>query len=203
MNIPWNERYGSAEYYYGEEPNAFIREQAHHLENCRTIIAFAEGEGRNAIYLARAGHQVTAIDYSENGLNKTEKLAHKYNVRVHTKQANLLTDHIAQQEYDAAIMVFGHFHQREQGLIVNKLKQAVKPGGIIMLEVYSKEQLRYGTGGPPDIDMLYDPAGMLAWCKELEVLHFYYGEQNRVEGKGHTGLAHVIQVIARHRTATI
>ncbi|SYX83799.1 class I SAM-dependent methyltransferase [Paenibacillus alvei] len=197
MNIAWNERFGSAEYYYGEEPNAFIREQAYRLDSNQRIIAFAEGEGRNAVYLARAGHDVTAVDYSENGLAKTKKLAQKHNVLVHTKQMNLLEDHVPQKEYDAAIMVFGHFHHSDQFVVLNKLKQAVKPGGMIMLEVYSKEQIHYRTGGPSDIELLYEPTDILAWSRGLKVLHFFYGEQERVEGKGHTGLAHVVQLVLR------
>lgn len=197
MNISWNERYGSTEYYYGEEPNAFIREQAYRFDSHKRIIAFAEGEGRNAVYLARAGHDVTAVDYSENGLAKTQKLAQKHNVQVHTKQMNLLADDVPQKEYDAAIMVFGHFHHSDQFVVLNKLKQAVKTGGMIMLEVYSKEQIDYRTGGPPDIEMLYEPMDILAWCRGLKVLHFFYGEQERIEGAGHTGLAHVVQLVLR------
>ncbi|WP_289355507.1 class I SAM-dependent methyltransferase [Paenibacillus sp. S-12] len=197
MNMPWNERYDSTEYYYGEEPNAFIREQAYRLDSHKRIIAFAEGEGRNAVYLARAGHEVTAVDYSEKGLAKTQKLALKHNVHVHTKQMNLLTEDVPQKEYDAAIMVFGHFHHSDQLVVLNKLKQVVKPGGMIMIEVYSKEQIHYRTGGPSDIDMLYEPTDILAWSRGLKVLHFFYGEQERIEGKGHTGLAHVIQFVLR------
>lgn len=197
-SIPWNERFSSAEYYYGEEPNEFIREQAYRLGSHKRIIAFAEGEGRNAVYLARSGHNVTAIDYSEKGLLKTQKLAQKHNVNVHTKQVNLLTDHVPQKEYDAAIMVFGHFHCSDQRVVLDKLKHAVKPGGMILLEVYSKEQIHYRTGGPSDRELLYEPAEILAWCKGFKVLHFFYGEQERIEGKGHTGLAHVIQLAARH-----
>ncbi|MBG9578480.1 methyltransferase [Bacillus thuringiensis] len=195
MNNFWNDRYKSDEYFYGETPNVFIKEQAFRLINHNKVIAFAEGEGRNAIFLAKQGHKVTAIDYSEDGLEKTKKLAKKHNVEVHTKKVDLLADSLPVDEYDAAIMVFGHFHNDHQKMILDKMIQTIKPGGLIMFEVYSKKQINYGTGGPKDVDMLYDPIDILTWCEEHEVIHFFNGEQGRVEGKGHTGLADVIQVV--------
>ncbi|PGB02446.1 class I SAM-dependent methyltransferase [Bacillus toyonensis] len=197
MNNFWNNRYKSDEYFYGEEPNTFIKEQAFRLANHNKVIAFAEGEGRNAVFLARKGHKVTAIDYSEDGLEKTKKLAEKHNVNVHTKKVDLLADSLPVNEYDAAIMVFGHFHTDNQKMIFNKMIHTIKAGGIIMIEVYSKQQLNYGTGGPKGIDMLYNPIEILTWCGGHEVIHFFNGEQERMEGKGHTGLAHVIQVVIR------
>ncbi|KOS27711.1 methyltransferase [Bacillus anthracis] len=195
MNNFWNDRYKSDEYYYGETNNEFIKQQAFRLINHNKVIAFAEGEGRNAIFLAKQGHKVTAIDYSEDGLEKTKKLAKKHNVEVHTKKVDLLADSLPVDEYDAAIMVFGHFHNDHQKMILDKMIQTIKPGGLIMFEVYSKKQINYGTGGPKDVDMLYDPIDILTWCEKHKVIHFFNGEQERVEGKGHTGLADVIQVV--------
>ena len=77
------------------------------------------------------------------------------------------------------------------------MKKAIKPKGILILEVFSNEQLKYGTGGPPELEMLYEPKDILAWCEGHEVIHFFYGEQERVAGKVHNGLAHVIQLVLR------
>ncbi|ALQ68363.1 class I SAM-dependent methyltransferase [Bacillus thuringiensis] len=195
MNNFWNDRYKSDEYFYGEEPNAFIKEQVFRLTNHNKVIAFAEGEGRNAVFLARQGHKVTAIDYSKDGLEKTKKLAMKHNVDVHTKKVDLLADSLPVNEYDAAIMVFGHFHNDHKKMVLDKMIQTIKPGGLILFEVYSNKQINYGTGGPKDIEMLYDPIDILTWCEKHKVIHFFNGEQERVEGKGHTGLANVIQVV--------
>jgi len=197
MENIWNERFNSEEYYYGEEPNVFIQQQAFRLEPCQKVIAFAEGEGRNAVFLAKRNLEVTAIDYAESGLQKAKKLAQKHGVDIHTKKIDLLVEDVASDEYDAAIMVFGHFHKNVQTMVLNKMKKAIKPKGILMLEVFSKEQLKYGTGGPPELEMLYEPKDILAWCKGHEVIHFFYGEQERVAGKVHNGLAHVIQLVLR------
>ncbi|MDQ0174997.1 class I SAM-dependent methyltransferase [Bacillus chungangensis] len=197
MENNWNKFFNSKEYMYGEEPNVFIQQQAFRLEKCQKVIAFAEGEGRNAVFLAKRGHKITAIDYADSGLQKTKKLAQKYAVDVRTKKVDLLVDSVPSEKYDAAIMVFGHFHRDAQKMIFKKMKNAIKPKGIIMLEVYSKDQLNYGTGGPANLDMLYEPKDILTWCEGHEVIHFFYGEQERVEGKAHTGLAHVIQLVLR------
>lgn len=197
MENIWNERFNSEEYYYGEEPNVFIQQQAFRLEPCQKVIAFAEGEGRNAVFLAKRNLEVTAIDYAESGLQKAKKLAQKNGVEIHSKKIDLLVEDVASDEYNAAIMVFGHFHKNDQTMVLNKMKKAIKPKGILMLEVFSKEQLKYGTGGPPELEMLYEPKDILAWCEGHEVIHFFYGEQERMAGKVHNGLAHVIQLVLR------
>lgn len=190
----WNERFGLNEYAYGEQPNAFIEEQAYRFKGER-IAAFAEGEGRNAVYLARQGYRVTAWDYAENGLKKIQKLAERYQVKVKTELKDLLHDSVPLEAYDGAFMVFGHFPKADQRNVFDKLLAVVKPGGIVMFEVYSEDQIHYQTGGPKSVDMLYHPADVLAWMSGYEVLHFFYGEQRREEGRLHTGVGHVIQVI--------
>lgn len=194
MMDQWNDRFGLDEYAYGEQPNAFIKEQAHRFKG-KQIVGFAEGEGRNAVFLARQGYQVTAWDYAENGLKKTEKLAERFQVKVKTGLTDLLHDPVPVEAYDSAFMIFGHFPKADQRKVFDKLLAVVKQGGIVMFEVYSEAQLRYQTGGPKSIDMLYNPADVLAWISGYEVLHFFYGEQRRDEGLLHTGVGHVIQVI--------
>ncbi|MFA4132919.1 MULTISPECIES: class I SAM-dependent methyltransferase [unclassified Brevibacillus] len=197
MDNIWNERFLSEEYYYGEEPNVFIQQQAFRFEQSQKVIAFAEGEGRNAIFLAKRNLEVTAIDYAESGLQKTRKLAQKHGVNVYTQKIDLLEEDVPREEYDAAIMVYGHFHKDAQTRVLDKMKKVLKPNGLLMLEVFSAEQLKYGTGGPSEREMLYEPKDILDWCEGHEVIHFFYGEQERMAGKAHTGLAHVIQLVIR------
>ncbi|RST70310.1 class I SAM-dependent methyltransferase [Siminovitchia acidinfaciens] len=195
MGNKWHERFDTEEYIYGEEPNDFIRSEAGRLKNCTSVVCFAEGEGRNAVFLAKQGHDVTAWDYAESGLEKTQKLAEKSGVEVRTKKVDLLEYEVDTGAFDAAVMVFGHFYGEGQRKVFEKMLKAVKPGGIVMLEVYSKEQLEYGTGGPREADMLYNPKEILEWCDGHRVVHFFCGERMREEGRLHTGLAHVIQLI--------
>ncbi|MDQ0411863.1 class I SAM-dependent methyltransferase [Mesobacillus stamsii] len=197
MGNTWHERFGSDQYIYGEEPNQFIREQFHRLKKGSSIVAFAEGEGRNAVFIARQGHHVTAYDYAENGLSKTEALAKRYEVKLSTELKDLTRDSVPVEEFEAAFMVFGHFSKNDQKNVINKLISTVKPEGIIMFEVYSEDQVKYGTGGPKSVDMLYNPFDVLQWIKDYHVIHFFYGEQERVEGELHRGTGHVIQVIIK------
>ncbi|WP_317972921.1 class I SAM-dependent methyltransferase [Paenibacillus sp. CCS19] len=194
MKKEWNERFGSTDYIYGVQPNAFIKDHSSRLTGTR-IVAFAEGEGRNAVYLAAQGYDVTAWDYADNGLKKTEQLAERSGVKVRTELVDLIHDPVVPGAYDGAIMVFGHFPKESQHTVLEKLIAVVKPGGTVMVEVYSEEQLRYKTGGPKSSDMLYRAQDMLAWARQHQVVHFFYGEQIREEGKLHTGAGHVIQVI--------
>ena len=192
---PWHERFQTKEFIYGEQPNTFIKNFAHHLKDCRTVAAYAEGEGRNAVYLASKGHSVIAFDYAQSGLDKTEELAKKHDVTVQTKLTDLLQDVIPVETFDAAIMVFGHFQHEQQPGVFERTLRSVKPGGIIMMELYSTYQLPYESGGPKQIDLLYDPSDVLTWCKPHKIIHFFTGEQVRNEGILHTGLAHTIQLI--------
>ena len=193
----WNERFNTKEYMYGEKPNVFIEEFASQLDGLKNVAAFAEGEGHNAVFLATLGHEVTAFDYAESGLCKTKQLAEKKHVKVNTVQVDLLEGPVPIEQFDAAIMVFGHFQKEKQSLVFNKIVNSVKPGGKIMMEVYSEDQLDYQTGGPKKLEMLYKPQDLLNWCESRKVLHFFVGEQTRYEGKLHSGLAHVIQLIIK------
>ncbi|OXS77259.1 SAM-dependent methyltransferase [Lysinibacillus sp. KCTC 33748] len=191
----WDQRFNTIEYVYGEQPNAFIEDYVHYLEDYTNVAAYAEGEGRNAVFLALQGHTVTAFDYAESGLEKTNQLAEKHNVAVHTKLTDLLEDELPIETFDTAIMVFGHFPAEHQQEVFKKIVDSVKSGGRIMMELYSIYQLPYASGGPRQLDFLYDPLDILKWCQPYKIIHFFTGEQVRNEGKLHTGLAHTIQFI--------
>ncbi len=191
----WNSRFNTEEYVFGEEPNAFIKNNAFHLKGLENVAAFAEGEGRNAVYLAKLGHTVTTFDFAQSGLHKTIQLAKKNHVEVNTQHADLLKDIIPTEQFDAAIMVFGHFQKDHQQFVFQKILNSIKLHGKMMIEVYSENQLEYKTGGPKSIEFLYKPQDVLNWCEDCKILHFFVGEQIRYEGKGHTGLAHVVQLI--------
>lgn len=131
------------------------------------------------------------------GLEKTRTLASQNNVNVETVEIDLTKEKVKENQYDAAIMVFGHVPKRDQQLFIESMIGAVKPGGSIIFEVYSEAQLEYGTGGPKSVEMLYDPVDILNWIKSFKCLHFYYGEAERNEGKKHVGMGHVIQVVIK------
>jgi len=191
----WDESFSDEDYVYGETPNIFIKDKSPIILKNASVGCFAEGEGRNAVYLATLGHHVTSFDQSTVGLKKTKQLASRHNVEVETKAKDLTTENVSPQQFDAAIMVFGHVTKEDQPFFMENIINSVKHGGYVLFEVYSTDQLAYETGGPPNIEYLYEPEDILNWIKPHKCLHFYYGEAMREEGKRHTGLGHVIQVL--------
>ncbi|WP_431030230.1 class I SAM-dependent methyltransferase [Lysinibacillus sp. LZ02] len=193
----WDQRFKQQEYVYGTEANEFIREQASRFPTGSTIAAYAEGEGRNAVYVASLGHNVTAYDYAQSGLDKTEALAKAQNVHVQTKLVDLIEEPLLTEKYDGAIMVFGHFPKEKQYAVLDKIIASLKPGGIFMFEVYEDQQLAYGTGGPKDVEWLYNGRDVLAWAQQFNLVHFFIGEATRHEGQLHTGKCYVVQVVVK------
>jgi len=197
INNPWDKNFQRDEYIYGKEANAFIKEKGHVFPDRAKIACLAEGEGRNAVFLAGLGHQVKAYDQSQVGLDKTKKLAKEKGVSVQTERMDLTVEEVPREAYDGATLVFGHVPGEKQAFLFQNLFQAVKSGGYILFEVYSKRQINYGTGGPGVATSLYAAEDLLALSEEHEVLHFYYGEAERYEGINHTGPCHLIQALIK------
>lgn len=193
----WNKSFSKETYVYGKQANTFVVEMTEQLKEARYVGCFAEGEGRNAVHLAKQGHQVTVFDQSDEGLTKAEQLAEEEGVHIDTVQADLTKKEMEAAQFDAAVMVFGHVPKESQSFLIEQMIRSVKPGGVVLFEVYSEDQLAYGTGGPKDKRMLYSPEDVLHWISEYKCLHFYYGEADRTEGERHTGVGHVIQAFIR------
>lgn len=194
MSNPWNERFAQEAYVYGKNPNAFVEEVVPLLPLGK-VLCIAEGEGRNAVYLAQHGHEVSAWDYAQTGLDKTEQLASDRGVEVQTALHDLATVEWGCQEWDIIVHIFGHFPKPVLKRTWKGIEQALKPGGLYVTELYTIEQLRYGTGGPKDEHLLVQPVEMLQQFSSFFVKHFYIGEVERYEGQLHTGRAHVVQAI--------
>jgi len=191
----WQERFDTVEYMYGIEPNEFVKQHHAVFKGSKKLGAFAEGEGRNAVFLSTKGYMLTAFDYAQSGLDKARKLAAENHVHVATRLVDLLQDETPVEEFNGAVMIFGHFPKEHQKPVFDRVVNSVVKGGRIMMEVYSEEQLSYKTGGPQSLDMLYNAQDVLNWCNDYKIEHFYTGEVERNEGALHTGKAHVIQFI--------
>lgn len=199
MTNHWHERFKAEAYMYGKEPNAFVKEIAGKLPKGGKVLCIAEGEGRNAVYLAMLGFSVTAWDYAASGLEKTKRLAEERNVTVATELYNLAEVEWESEQWDAIVHVFGHFPKDVMDYALDGVKKALKPGGYYLSELYTKEQLQYGTGGPSNEEMLVNPRELLETFESYFVEHFYVGEVHRQEGILHTGDAHVVQCLFQKR----
>lgn len=191
----WNEQFQQNKYTYGTTVNEFVKSKSHLFPKESKIACFAEGEGRNAVYLAKEGHEVTAYDISPVGLEHATALAAENGVSIDTVEADLVEMSVDRHQYDGAIMVFGHVHEVNQAHFLENMIQSVKNGGFFIFEVYSKYQINYDTGGPGMEEMMYDPCEVLELIRPYKCVHFYYGEADRKEGYRHTGIGHVIQVV--------
>lgn len=199
MANQWHERFSTEEYMYGKEPNEFVTQIADHLPKGGKVLCIAEGEGRNAVYLAKQGFSVTAWDYAQSGLDKTKALAKEHGVHVETALYDLATVEWEAGQWDAIVHIFGHVPEPILHRTLNGVDQALKVDGYYVSELYTKEQLQYGTGGPPVEAMLIDPKMILDAFASYFVEHFYVGEVTRHEGVLHTGKAHVVQSLLKKR----
>ena len=193
----WNIRFQTENYVYGKEPNAFLTEFQKKIEITGEALAIAEGEGRNAVYLAKQGMNVTAWDYAESGLAKTNKLAVERGVIVTTELVDLNEANWNEAKWDEIVCIFGHFPTELRQKTLQGVKKAVKPGGYFLTEVYSHYQIPYKSGGPQDLDFLYKPEEFLKVFAEWRIVHFFMGEVVRHEGELHNGVSHVIQFVGQ------
>ncbi len=192
----WDERYSDAEYAYGTEPNAFLAEEAHRLPD-GPVLCLAEGEGRNAVWLAERGFDVTAVDGSYVGMEKAQRLAGERGVTVACECSDLADYTIEPGAWAGMVSIFGHMPPDIRRRVHARVAAGLRPGGVFILEAYTPSQLDYGTGGPPVADMMMDIASLEAELPGLEFDVARECEREVIEGRYHTGAGHVVQIVAR------
>lgn len=193
MNM-WDERYARSEYVYGTEPNDFLRAEAERIPKGR-VLCLAEGEGRNAVYLAGLGHEVTAVDLSIEGLKKAEKLARERGVTIAVEQADLATYTPQPAAYEGIVTIFGHLPAPVRKRLYGTIASSLVPGGVFILEVYRPEQLAFGTGGPKELTMLPTLAQLREELVGLELVVAQEVEREIHEGILHGGQSATVQIV--------
>lgn len=193
-SMDWNERYSEPGFAYGTEPNEFLLSVVDRIPRGK-ILSLAEGEGRNAVYLASLGYEVTGVDGSEVGLRKAMELAKKRGVAITTIQADLDEFVIGLEQWDGIIACYCHLPSATRISLHHAAVRGLKPGGVFVLEAFSKKQLAYDTGGPKSLDMLMSLDELKLELVGLEFMHAVEMEREVREGSRHTGLASVVQVI--------
>lgn len=202
-NLPqtmWDDKFASSEFFYGTEANVFLVQQAQQLSANSEVLCLAEGEGRNAVYLAAQGHRVSALDYSSAGIEKTKKLAAQRQVRVVTVLQDLAEWQPDANSVDAIVAIFMHLPSPLRQQVLANIVKALRPGGVFIGEFYRPEQLAYNTGGPKDRALLYTQEMLANDLSGLNFGHLANTEREVIEGIGHTGKAAVVQVVARKST---
>ncbi len=193
----WNARYAGEDYAYGTEPNDFLVAQAALLPAGLPVLCLADGEGRNGVWLASRGFEVTSVDVAQQGLDKAQALAQRAGVSLRTVRADVMQYELGENRWGAIVSIFLHLPQRARAAVLARCVRALAPGGVLVFEAYGKRQPEFGTGGPPEPELLArldDVIDELAGC---EIVHRFDGVRAVHEGAHHSGDAHVVQVVAR------
>lgn len=196
MGSMWDERYSGESYVYGTAPNDFLRAMSGRIPP-GAVLCLAEGEGRNAVFLAELGHEVTAVDQSAQAMEKARRLAANRGVSVDTVTADLRDFDIEAGRWAGIVAIFMHLPPELRASVLSSAVRGLRPGGVLILEGYAPAQLLHGTGGP-SVEELLIPLHRLR--EELAGLHFVHiGEVERevVEGDMHRGISAVVQVVGR------
>ena len=189
----WNERYATVEYAYGTEPNLFFRDNLKSISPGKILFP-AEGEGRNAVFAARMGWDVTAFDVSTEGKKKAEQLAANNQVKISYLIENFENVSCPVNYYDCIVLIFAHMHPAKRKELHQKLVSFLKPGGILILEGFSKKQINNISGGPRDINMLFSKDELQSDFGFFSELTITEADYILDEGPFHQGIASVIRV---------
>jgi len=194
----WEDRFSATDYVFGREPNYFLASCRALLPKSGKVLAVADGEGRNGVWLAEQGLDVTSLDFSSNAQAKAVALAKERGVDVTFKLADVHGWNYPEAAFDVVAEIFTQFSTpAERGRKWDGMRKALKPGGLLIIHGYTPKQLQYGTGGPKEIDNLYTRDMLLAAFGHLRDVQIIEEEREMQEGAGHGGMSAVIGLTAR------
>ena len=200
----WSTRYRDAgeNYVFGTTANRFLAAQSALLGSGRTALSVADGEGRNAVWLAEQGLRVTATEISPVALEKARKLAAGRHVEVDFVLADAVAWDYPEAAFDFVVGIFIQFAdpvQRER--IFAGMARALRPGGHLIVQGYTPKQLEYRTGGPSALENLYTADMLRTSFTGLEIMHLQEYEDVLNEGVGHKGQSALVGLVARKPAA--
>ncbi len=194
----WDARFSTADYIFGTEPNAWLAQHAHLLQPGMRVLAVADGEGRNSVWMAKHGLKVDAIDISPVGVEKAKQLAQQHGVEVNFSVCGVEDYPWKALEYDAVVAIFIQFADPDtRTTLFKQMKSALKPDGLILLQGYTPKQLDYKTGGPPNVNHLYTEALLQEAFGDLDISELRAYEDVLTEGSQHAGQSALIGMVAR------
>lgn len=206
MSLPdptafWDAKFADPDYLYGTRPNAFLVAETYRLTPGQSVLMVGDGEGRNGVWLAEQGLKVSSVDASPRAIQKATKLALDRGVALNAACADLRDWAWPVATFDAVVAIFVHFRPDARPVLHRRMAGALKPGGVLILEGFSKAQQGFqkthGSGGPGDPDMLFSADMLRQDFSELEIVEL--GETQAVldEGPGHSGRAALVRLVAR------
>lgn len=197
----WNRRFTQAggDFLFGREPNAWLRRHAAWPAGAR-VLCVADGEGRNSVWLARQGLRVDAFDIAEAGVQKARALAAEAGVSVHHEVADVDGFAWPEATYDGVAAIFVQFADPAlRARMFARMQHCLKPGGLLLLQGYTPQQLVYRTGGPGQVEHLYTEPLLREAFAGMDILQLEAYEDDLAEGSGHHGRSALIGLVARRR----
>lgn len=194
----WDERYAAEGWAFGTDPNEFLRQEAHRIPPGR-VLCLGEGEGRNAVFLAEQEFEVVGVDRSQVGMDKAQGLAAERGVFIETVVCSIEDFELAEEEWEGIVSVFFHLPPDLRKRVHRSVVRGLAPGGVLVLEAFTPQQLEFDTGGPPILDRLIT---LETLEQELEGLDFVVARETLREvheGRMHTGEGSVVQVVGVKR----
>ncbi|MDR3391041.1 MAG: class I SAM-dependent methyltransferase [Sulfuriferula sp.] len=194
----WDQRYNVPEFIFGTEPNVFLQQQAYRLTAGQRVLAVADGEGRNGVWLAQQGLSVLSVEGSSVALAKAQKLAQERNVTLDFECADLLQWHWGEARFDAVVAIFIQFvGPAGRDILFNGMKAALRPGGLLLVQGYTPRQLEFKTGGPSAAENMYTEPMLQELLAGWEILHLREHDEHISEGEHHSGMSALIDLVAR------
>ncbi len=190
----WNKKFLREGYLYGKNPNEFLVSCSSNFKKSQRFLCLGEGEGRNAVYFAKKGYEVVALDASDIGLKKLEEYAKEENVNIKTKCIDL-NEWVPKKKYGSIVASYLHMYKEDREVLFKKIESALKEKGFFVGEFFSTKQLSYESGGPKDLDLLYTVEDFKTSFSSCTKHRIEEVEIELDEGEGHRGKASVIRVI--------
>ena len=194
----WNRRFSAPEYIFGTAPNAFLASKKALLSPGRRALCVADGEGRNSVWLAEQGLEVSAFDISPVGVEKARKLAAERGVMVRHEVAGVYDFAWPEAAFDVVAAIFVQFADPAmRSFMFERMTRALASGGVLLLEGYTPRQLEYGTGGPSRVENLYTAPMLRDAFAALRILELREYDADVTEGTRHSGRSALIDLVAR------
>ncbi|KPA22981.1 tellurite resistance protein TehB [Shimia sp. SK013] len=195
----WEDRYSSSDdYVFGTAPTQFLLDHDQHLITGQSALAVADGEGRNSVFMAENGLRVTALEFAPTAIARAHDLAAAKGVTLDIRQTDVLRDTWPAETYDLVAGIFIQFVGPDGRRIqFQRMKDATKPGGLVMLHGYTPKQLEFGTGGPPFRENMYTDVILRAAFVGWDILECRAYEREVQEGRGHSGMSALVDFVAR------
>ena len=194
----WNRRFSAPGYVFGAGPNRFLASRRDLLKTGQSALCVADGEGRNSVWLAEQGLDVTAFDFSPVAVEKAKRLAAERGVNVRYEVADVYAWSWPRAAFDVVAAIFVQFADPAmREFMFARMVRALKPGGLLLLEGYTPKQLEYRTGGPPQVENLYTAPMLREAFRDLEILELREYEDELEEGERHAGRSALIDLVAR------